>query len=118
MILVHVQIVVRPVREHDTPVRNREFRIELAGPGERACGLVVVEGIKKDEPLVEESLGFRTPRRNGVLVIAQSGHQFGRAVGFACRMIGANGTGEEHEQEEAELTHGLHSPLCWQHRHY
>ncbi len=54
----------------DSPVSHCQFGIEFRGVLKRACRLVMIEGIDKAQPLVEELLGLRIVSGNRVMKIA------------------------------------------------
>ena len=82
-------VVVRADRLGDAPIGHRQFGIEFRGMLKRPCGLVMIEAIDKAQTLVKELLRLRIVRGNGVMKIAQSGHQSdGMSLGMSVgRMI-------------------------------
>jgi hypothetical protein len=110
LLVVRVKVVVRSLRQRDAPVRHRQAGIEVGSAGEGPPGLVVVEGVKQDQPLVEELLRLGAARRHGMVMASKAGHQRRRAAGFDGRMIGASETAQQEEQRDTELLHGFGPP--------
>ena len=68
------QIVIRPKGQGDTPLRHRQFWIELGRAHETTAGFVVIKSVNKFQSLIEKLLGFLVFGRNRMMDFAQAGN--------------------------------------------
>jgi hypothetical protein len=66
-------VVVRSGRKRYAPIWHCRFRIELSGALKIQGGFVMIEAVKKCQPLIEVNLCFSTFGRDRMMVAAQSG---------------------------------------------